>query len=164
MKEGVIDIMKVFVLSTNGHKIAMCQDKFLIELFIVQRKLINYDVSLRKAKKEIKTYDTYLIYYYGYAITMREMEFINVRGMEYLSDLDFTIMELRAFIEEHRKYLKKKEIDTIKNTIKILKNKKKNKNLIFSKEMIECIIEEPGMMNEYLDNLEAFKNCMEGDF
>ena len=110
--------MKVYVLESNGNKIAMCKDKFLIELFIVQRKIKQFSVDVRKANKEIKSYNTYLVYYYGYAMTMREMEFITTRGMEYMSDLEFMIFELKAFIEKHRKFLKKKEIETLKKTIK----------------------------------------------
>ena len=141
--------MNVYVLESNGSKIAMCKDKFLIELFIVQRKIKQFSVEARNAKKEIKLYNTYLVYYYGYAMTMREMEFIT---------------ELKAFIEKHRKFLKKKEVETIKKTIRIFKDKKKNKNLIFSKEMVDMVINEPGMVEEYLDNLEMFKNCMEGEY
>lgn len=156
--------MNVYVLESNGSKIAMCKDKFLIELFIVQRKIKQFSVEARNAKKEIKLYNTYLVYYYGYAMTMREIEFITARGMEYISDLEFMIFELKAFIEKHCKFLKKKEVETIKKTIRIFKDKKKNKNLIFSKEMVDMVINEPGMVEEYLDNLEMFKNCMEGEY
>lgn len=155
--------LKVYVLESKGNKIAMCKDIFLIELFIVQRKISDHNIRQRSANKEIKNYNTYLVYYYGYAITMRELEFIERRGMEYMSDLEFMIMELKAFIEKHRKFLKKKEIETLKKSIKILKDKKKNKNLIFSKEMVELVIDEPSIIDEYLDNLEMFRNCIEGD-
>ena len=155
--------MKVYVLYSGNLKIALCNDVFLIELFIVQRKIKDYKVEEQKAKKEIKNYNTFLVYYYGYAITMREMEFIEARGMEYISDLEFMIFELESFIDKHRKYMTKKEIKAINKTVRILKDKKKNKNLIFSKEMIDMVVNQPSIVDEYLDNIEMFKNCMEGD-
>lgn len=156
--------MKVYVLYSNNVKVALCSDLFLIELFIVQRKIKDYKVVEQKASKEIKTYNPYLVYYFGYAVTMREREFITARGLEYMSDLDFMIFELEAFIEKHKKYLTKKEIKSIRKTILVLNNKRKNKNLIFSQEMIDMVLESPSYVEEYLDNIESFKNCMAGDY
>ena len=57
----------------------LCKDRFLLELFIVQRKYMNHKYEVTKIVNNdpsIYDFDYYMIYYYGYAITNYEYRYI----------------------------------------------------------------------------------------
>lgn len=152
--------MKLNILYSNGKKVAICKDKFLIELYIVQRKLTDFYVQVKDSKKDIKYFDDYLRYYYGYAITNKELNFITEKFSEYKSDIEFIILELKTFYDNYKKRMTKKEKKNIKDTIKILNDKCENKDLVFSKEMVDIILNDNMVVDEFMYSLEMFKNIM----
>jgi prefoldin subunit 5 len=64
----------------------------------------------------------------------------------------------------YKKFLTKKEVVQTKETISMLKKKKKNlhKSKEFAKMMIDNVIDRKGMVIDYMENLEMFRECMEG--
>ena len=54
----------------------------------------------------------------------------------------------------------KKEKKNIKDTIKLLNDKYENKDLIFSEEMVDILLNEREVVDEFMYGLEMFKNMM----
>ena len=152
--------MKLNILYSHGKRVAICKDKFLIELYIVQRNITDFCVQIKDSKKDIKYFDDYLRYYFGYAITNKELNFITEQYGQYKSDIEFMVLELETFYNTYKKHMTKKEKKNIKDTIKLLNDKYENKDLIFSEEMVDILLNEREVVDEFMYGLEMFKNMM----
>lgn len=89
-------IIKQFILKIDDTVVVASNSKWLIKLYLVQRYLDNEEYEIIKSK-DIVDYDIYLIYYFGFAITTREMDFV--------------------YLNYNRKKIKMKKIEEIINTI-----------------------------------------------
>jgi hypothetical protein len=146
--------------------LAISDDLWLVELFIVQRKLDKKKLRIDKCKlKELPPFsDKNLIYYFGYPVTEYEYNFITNNQLEYESEIERSIYTLESGLIMYEKYLSSKEEKDIKKTIKMLKKKKNNlgNNKKFAKTMLETIIDRRGYLVDYMDNMQKFIDCMEG--
>jgi hypothetical protein len=143
---------------------AVSDDKWLLELFVVQRNLRKSDCSIYQLDKHDKyNYpDAYLVYYFGYAVTSYEYRYICSMNAEYESDISNRIYELHNTLMLYEKKLTKKERKCIKKTIKILEKLDVSKDLGHAKGLIDNVIERPGMVIDYLENMDNFRQFMEG--
>jgi hypothetical protein len=98
-------------------------------------------------------------------LTEFEYDYVTHETLEYESEIDRSIYTLENGLIMYRKFLEKKEVKKVKEAIKILKKRKEDlpKNKKFAKEMIDTIIDRPGIMYDYMNNLDEFRYCMEGD-
>ena len=143
---------------------AVSNDIWLLKLFIVQRKLHKKDCSIDQMNKadKYKYPDLFLVYYFGYAVTSFEYRYICSMNAEYESDISNRIYELNNTLVLYKKKLSKKERRNIKRTIKILSEIEVSKDLEHAKNLIDTVIERPGMIIDYMENLDTFRQCMEG--
>ena len=151
----------------NETLLAVSKDKWLVELFIVQRKLRKKAIIIKKQKAEdIPPYSNrFLLYYFGYPLTEFEYDYVTHETREYESEIDRSIYTLENGLIMYKKFLDKKEVKRIKKAINILKKRKDNlpRNKKFAKEMIDTVIDRPGIMYDYMNNLDEFRYCMEGE-
>lgn len=158
----------LYIKEKNNYEslLAVSDDLWLVELFIAQRKLKKKNLTLVKRKlKEIPPFsDKHLIYYFGYSVTEFEYDYITNNELEYESEIDRSIYTLESGLIMYDKFLLKKERNQIKDTICLLKKKKSTlyKNKEFAKIMLDNVIDRPGMVIDYMENLNAFRECMEG--
>lgn len=159
--------MKIFCLyyDESTVPIAICKDKWLLELFIVQRNL-NVDLcSIRKDKDGNYRYnDRYLVYYYGHAITNLEARYVEMNYAEAESDIDIRIHDLRTIIAKYQKDLKPKRIKELKKTIKALEKIEVRKSKKYAKYLLETIETRPREIYEYLEALDLFQHCLDHDY
>ena len=143
--------------------IAVCDDLWLIKLFIVQRRLKKSKCIIDSMSKSEKyNYpNQFLIYYFGYAVTSMEYRYICSMNAEYESEIEMQIYELRNTLMIYDKNLTKKERKSIKNTIKVLEKLNVSKDMEHVKANIDTVIDRPGMVIDYLENLDTFRRCME---
>lgn len=158
-------LYKLYIDNEKKVPVAVSDDIWLLELFIVQRKLKsrNYFIDRTTISKETYFYnDNFIVYYYGYAISNYEYRYILDMTGEYQSDLELRIYELESSYRTHKNRMKKKEKKAFKETLKSLKRIDYSDNRKFAREMIDIVINRPGMIFERLDAMEAFKSYMEG--
>lgn len=159
--------MSFYVLQyTNKAVIAISKDIWLLQLYIVQRNLNENNCKIKK-KKKIKDYviynDNYLKYYFGYAITRKEYEYVTRMGLEQQSDIDMQINDLEIILSLYKNKLKKKELKILKDSMKILKSIDVFNDKKIISTHIDTILNRNSLVDEYFYNLEKFKNCMEND-
>jgi hypothetical protein len=156
--------MKYYKLDYNGSIVAVSNDMYLIELFIVQRELgkNKCDISRLKGDEKYNYADQFLFYYFGYAVTSIEYEYICSMNAEYESSLACRIYELENTLVRFKKVLTNKEKKAIKKSIKALKRIDLSEDVDTAKEMIDTILHRRGMIFDYLENLDTFRRCMEG--
>jgi hypothetical protein len=158
----------LYLIDKNDYKslLAVSDDLWLVELFVVQRELRNKKVLIEKCKlKDLPPFsDKHLVYYFGYPVTEFEYDYIVNNQLEYESEIDRSIFTLESGIIAYKKFLTNKETEQIKETIRMLKKKKKNlhKSKEFAKIMIDNIVDRHGLVVDYMTNLETFRECMEG--
>lgn len=155
-------IYKMYVLIYKDEMKVICKDKFLIELYIVQRNLnMNYVKMPRiPFNTDIyKFFDNYLNYYYGYALTIKEINFITNHDLEYNSKRKEKISNLKNILNND---IGKKKKKNIKKEIEVLKKNRIN-SMKHIKENLELILYSPNLIDEYMDNIELFKKLLEGD-
>ena len=154
--------MSFYVLQyTNKSVVAMSKDKWLLQLFIVQRKLNKDECRIKKKKKSNKCSYNYLKYYYGIAITNREYEYITRLGLEAQSDIDMEINNLLDLLIIYKNSISKKEKKNIKKTIKTLEKIDVLKDKEIIKTRIDEILNKNSVVDEYFYNLEMFRNYIE---
>ena len=143
---------------------AVSEDKWLLELFIVQRNLKKSDCEIYQLEKKDKYRypDQFLVYYFGYAVTSFEYRYICSINAEYESDISNRIYELNNTLALYKSKLSKKERKCIKKSIKILEGIELSKDLDHAKSLIDTVIERPGMVIDYMENLDTFRQAMEG--
>jgi hypothetical protein len=107
--------------------------------------------------------DQFLIYYFGYAVTSMEYRYICNMKAEYESDIYARIYELENVIVRHKDSLTKKEIKYIKKSIKALKRLDLSKDKNHAKALISNVIERPGLIRDYLSNLDSFREYMDAE-
>ena len=155
--------MKIYKLCIDDKLMGLCKDKFLLELFIVQRKYMNHNYEVTKiTSKNSSIYDLdyYMIYYYGYAITNYEYRYLYNVTKELDENRKFNITKLEVALRD--KSLTKKERKTIKRTIKILKSHKMEDDDEITSNMND-IINNPYCVKDYLDMLDSFHSAIEND-
>lgn len=159
--------MSFYVLQyTNKALVAISKDKWLLKLFIVQRKLDENQCIIKKKKDskiQVLYNDNYLKYYFGYAITRKEYEYVTRMGLEEQSDINMQINDLETILELYKNKLAKKEKKTIKRTIRILKAIDVDNDKKIAERRIDEIINKSPLVEEYFYNLEAFRNYIESD-
>ena len=156
--------MKIFCLyyDESTVPIAICKDKWLLELFIAQRKLKVNRCRIKKDKKDHFLYnDRYILYYYGYAITNLEARYVEMNYMEAESDLDVRIHDVEVLIRQYQNILKPKRIKQLKKLLKEMKKVDLRESKQFAKRMIDDIIDRPKVVTEYLEALDMFKQCVD---
>ena len=143
---------------------AVSEDKWLLELFIVQRKLAKKKCSifLMDKTEKYKYPDQFLIYYFGYPVTSLEYRYVCDMNAEYESSIHWQIYELENTLSIYEKSISKKERKWIKKTIKTLERLDVSRDMEHVKRTLETVIERPGLIIDYLENLDEFRRCMEG--
>ena len=155
--------MKIYKLCIDDKLMGLCKDKFLLELFIVQRKYMKHKYEITKIISKnsgIYDLDYYMIYYYGYAITNYEYRYLYNVTKELDENRKFNITKLEVTLRD--KSLTKKERKTIKRTIKILKSHKMEDDDEITSNMND-IINNPYCVKDYLDMLDSFHSAIEND-
>lgn len=155
----------VYTLYIDSCPYVLCHDKWLVELYLVQRKLHKRNYEIRKEierSMDCVEYNIYLVYYYGYAITQDEMRFIDSTMLEYDSGRKGKIFDLKCFLDKFKNKLTKSEIKAIKKTIKVLKKYKSDSDEMVHSNL-DTILNDPNCVNEYLMNLDLFRQEMEGE-
>ena len=155
--------MKIYKLCIDDKLMGLCKDKFLLELFIVQRKYMKHKYEITKIISKnsgIYDLDYYMIYYYGYAITNYEYRYLYNVMKELDEKRKFNITKLEVTLRD--KSLTKKERKTIKRTIKILKSHKMEDDDEITSNMND-IIDNPYCVKDYLDMLDSFHSAIEND-
>ena len=154
--------MKLYTLKSDGVLVAVSNDKWLLELFLVQRGYILERCEISRCfDKDQAISDLFLVYYFGYPITSHELSYINRMEEEYRSSIDEEIFRLEKILDRFDYKLSKKDRKNIKKTIKALKKIDTSDDIGFANRMIGDIINQPASVMEYLENLELFKSCME---
>lgn len=145
--------------------VATSKDKWLLELFIVQRHLEKRDISVEKVsdKNLVGRSDKFLLYYFGHAITEFEYQYITSQTMEYESDLSYRIYEMGNILAMYGKVMKPSQKKALKNCIKKLKKIDIEKDKKFAAGMLDTIINRPGAVTDYMYAIDRFKECMEGE-
>lgn len=157
--------MKAFVLKYHDAPVAVSTDKWLLELFIVQRKLDKSFCDIEKANKEYFKYDSlFCTYYYGFTITNIEKRFIEYRTKEIESDWKLLKMDLKKQLVSYGDKLTKKDKKNLKNAIKTLDKMDLRNSKKHAGTMIDTILDNNGVVIEYLENLDRFRECMQGGF
>jgi hypothetical protein len=158
----------LYLIDKNDYKslLAVSDDLWLVELFVVQRNLKKRNTFISKCKmKDIPPFsDKMLIYYFGYSVTEFEYNYIVNNELEYESEIDRSIYTLESGLIMYDKFMSKKERKKTKEVIRILKKKKDtlSNNKEFAKIMLDNVIDRPGMVIDYMENLNTFRECMEG--
>lgn len=154
--------MKLYTLKSDGVLVAVSNDKWLLELFLVQRgyKFERCEIS-RCLDKDQAISDLFLVYYFGYPITAHELSYVNRMEEEYRSFINLEIVRLEEILTKFDFKLNKKDKKHIKKTIKALKKIDTSDDIGFANRMIEDIVNQPASVMEYLENLELFRSCME---
>ena len=156
--------MKVYRLTSHSqyNSIVLCNDIFLIELFIAQRRLTDntFCITEENRSKACKLYSNYLVYYHGYAITRNEKAFIITAGKEEKYEMKRRRKQLALFLKENKANLSKKDIYAIKETMNDMKHKH-IQNETHQIENIETILRYPFYVKEYLDNYAAYQMLLE---
>jgi len=156
---------KMYTLYVGNIPVVFCADRWLIELYIVQRKLVEKKYQFHQDTYDTSMYqefDDYLVYYYGYAVTQRELKYIVNSTEEYESFRKYKIHSLQGFLERFNHTLKKSEKKAIKETIKILK-KYTCENDDFIESQIDTILNHNDMVKDYMDATDMFRMHMEGE-
>ena len=157
-------LYKLYIDNEDKVPVAVSDDKWLLGLFVVQRSLNkrNYNISHKKDDGDYTWDDRYLLYYFGYAISNYEYRYIlNMMG-EYQSDLELRIYELESSYDMHKSKMTRKERKAYKSAVKKLKKIDYGNNKKFATQMIDTIIHRRGMIVDYMENMEAFRQFMEG--
>lgn len=155
--------MKIYQLYIDDKLMGLCKDRFLLELFIVQRKYMNHKYEVTRIVSNdpsIYDFDYYMIYYYGYAITNYEYRYIYNVMKELDENRKYNITKLEVTLQD--KSLTKKERKTIKRTINILKSHKMEDDDEIESNMND-IINNPYCVKEYLDMVDSFHAAIEND-
>jgi hypothetical protein len=163
---GMVD-MKIFYLLYNDQTVpvAICKDKWLLELFIAQRKLDPKKCDIKKSKsKEYLYNDRYLTYYYGHAITNIEARYIYHNTLEAESDVSLRIHDLEAMISGYKNELSAKKIKQLKSILKAFKKLNIPTSKKFAKRMLTDIIDQPKLITEYLEAIDLFRQCIDHDY
>ena len=154
--------MKAFHLKYEGVLIAISNDKWLLELFIVQR---GYDFKkceiIRTKDKNYELSDFFLVYYFGYPITSQELKYVNGMRDEYESRIEEEIFRLEGLLDKLSGIISKKERKYIKKAIKTLRKIDSSTDLEFAHWILDDIIDQPAIVAEYFENLDLFKSMME---
>ena len=155
----------LFYKSNDNYKtlVAISKDKWLLELFVGQRKIDKNRISIRKItnKEAMGKSDKFLIYYYGYSITDLEYQYIISEEREYESDLAFKIYEMENTLATHGRMMKPATRKALRKVIKKLKKINVEKDMKFISTRIDTIINRPGMVLDYFYAMDAFRNAME---
>ena len=105
--KGVLSKMKLYQLKVNNVLLAISKDKWLIELFIVQRKFKDKKYELIKTNSESTMIymDIFLMYFMGYAITQDELRYINEITGEHESNIAYQIFSLQCIMNDNIKWI-----------------------------------------------------------
>jgi hypothetical protein len=152
------------IFKDNPVPVAVSNDKWLLELYLVQRNLKKKDCSIYQLEKKEKYNhsESFLVYYYGYAVTSFEYRYICSLNAEYESDIYFQIYDLSNTLNIYKEKLSKKERKCLKESIKILEKLDVSKDMDHIRHTIDTVINRPGMVVDYLENMDMFRQCMEG--
>ena len=154
--------MKLYTLKSNGVLVAVSNDRWLLELFLVQRgyKIERCEIS-RCLDEDQAISDLFLVYYFGYPITSQELSYVTRMEEEYRSSIELEIVKLKELMNKFDYKLSKKDKKHIKKTIKALKKIDTSNDIEFADRMVKDIIHHPASVMEYMENLELFRSCME---
>ena len=159
-------LYKLFIGNEKKVPAAVSNDKWLLELFIAQRGMSRKDISIDKVRikpKDAYNYDdNYLLYYFGYSITNYEYRYVLDMLGEYTSELELRIFEMESSYAMHKRKMTHKERKSFKKAIKTLKRIDYSDSKRFASEMIDTILNRRGMICDYMENLQMFKDCMGG--
>lgn len=156
----------LYLINNNKYEslLAISDDRWLVELFVIQRNLRKKKIIVKKERaKDLPPFsDKFLIYYFGYAVTDFEYNYIVNNALEYETEIVKAIYNLENGLIMYRRFLKPNRIKAIKKAIKYLKEEQKGfkKNKKFAKDMIDTVIDRGGLVIDYMENLEKFRQCM----
>lgn len=103
--------MKIYKLVfNNNNTLAISKDKWLLKLYVVQRRIDQSKINIEKQKVEdnVIYLDNFLSYYYGYSITNLEKDYIECRGLDIESDIDNAIELVNKISLLKKKKIKKR--------------------------------------------------------
>ena len=153
--------MVIYVLELeNSHAVVKSKKLRLVESYIVERGIMSQVRQVYKRKgTQIEKFDpNYLVEMDGFAMTNREVQFIE--NMMY--EVDSYVENLKILRKENKKSLKNKEMKSINNIIKQLEHGKVRKNHVSC--YLGDILERPVIVDEYMTNLEMFRMLIEEDY
>ena len=125
----------------NNAPVAVSNDKWLLELFTVQRGLDASKVRIEKESAE-KHFGSglFIVYYFGHAVTEYEFRYIMAKTSEHVSDIDYQIYELERILNIHKGKLKSKDKKRIKKTIHVLKKINPEEDDTFIASLLDDVI------------------------
>lgn len=158
--------MKLYELAITGEVIAYAKDKFLLELYLSQRGKWGSPFSIQKIKVTKSDFidpDLLLQFYNGFSLTAKEMEYVTNMDNEHRSYIENQIIGLELFLTQHEKELSRKEIKSIQRTISTLEQRvDMDDSDDFA--MIETIITQPRVVDEYLNQIRYLKYQLRGEW
>lgn len=148
----------------NNAPVAVSNDKWLLELFTVQRGLDASKVYIEKESAE-KHFGSglFIVYYFGHAVTEYEFRYIMAKTSEHVSDINYQIYELERILNIHKGKLKSKDKKRIKKTIHVLKKINPEEDDTFIASLLDDVIRHKVVVDEYMYAMDRFRECMEGD-
>lgn len=155
--------MKYFGLLLDEVPVVISKDKWLLELYIVQRNMPRNRIDIIKIKsRDVTEYDdNYLNYFYGFAITNRESFWAYLFEEEQKAPYRETIRFLKQVTNSYKDRFSKKNFKYLEKAYCVAKlsHEKVDRDII--QEQINMIIDYPNLINEYLELRELFNYHME---
>ena len=155
--------MKYFGLLLDKVPVVISKDKWLLELYIVQRNMPRNRIEIIKMKSQDVTEfdDNCLNYFYGFAITNKESSWAYQFEEEQKAPYRETIRFLKNVKSSYKDRFSKKDFKYLEKAYRIAKlsHKKVDENII--QEQINMIIDYPNLINEYFELNELVNYHME---